>query len=121
MFKTIIRTTAMALSVAACALCPAPAFGQQGGFKGPGPAVVTVKEAQGMRDDAKVTLQGHIIQHLGGDKYMFKDATGTIRVEIDDDVWRGQTIAPDDLVEIHGEVDKDWNSVEIEVKRIAKK
>jgi len=120
MFKAIIRTTAMALIVA-CAICSVPALAQQGGFKGPGPAVTTVKDAREMRDNAKVTLQGYIIQHLGGDKYMFKDATGAVRVEIDNDVWRGLTIGPNDLVEIHGDVDKDWNSVEIEVKRIEKK
>lgn len=92
-----------------------------GGFTGPGPALTTVKEAQGMRDDTRITLNGQIVQHLGGDRYLFKDHTGSIRVEIDDDEWMGQTVGPDDTVEIYGEVDKDWNSVEIDVKRLTKK
>ena len=91
-----------------------------GGFSGPGLAPVTAKEAATMRDDAHVVLRGNIVQHLGKDKYLFKDESGTIRIEIDNDVWQGQTITPGDRVEIQGEVDKDWNSVEVEVGRIVK-
>lgn len=93
----------------------------QGGYTGPGPAIVTVKQAESMRDGARISLEGHIIQHLGGEKYMFRDKTGTIQLEIDHDNWNGQTVGPDDLVEIHGKLDKDWNSVELEVKTIRKK
>ncbi|MCC8193737.1 MAG: YgiW/YdeI family stress tolerance OB fold protein [Deltaproteobacteria bacterium] len=91
-----------------------------GGFSGPGLSPTTAKDAATMRDDAHVVLRGNIVQHLGKDKYLFRDASGTIRVEIDGDKWAGQTIAPGDTVEIHGEVDKDWNSVEVEVERIVK-
>ncbi|MDR1935344.1 MAG: NirD/YgiW/YdeI family stress tolerance protein, partial [Candidatus Accumulibacter sp.] len=59
-----------------------------------------------------------IIRHLGKDKYLFKDATGEITVEIDDDEWGGQTITPDDLVELQGEIDKEWRRVEIDVDRV---
>lgn len=92
-----------------------------GGFTGPGPAITTVEQAKSMRDDTKVTLRGNIIQHLGKDKYLFKDSSGTIHVDIDHDDWMGQTVGPEDTVEIYGEVDKDWNSVEIDVKRLVKK
>ena len=92
-----------------------------GGFSGPGLDPTTAKEAATMRDDARVVLRGNIVRHLGKDKYLFQDGSGTIRVEIDHDKWGGQTITPGDTVEIHGEVDKDWNSVEIEVDRIVKR
>ncbi len=96
-----------------------PAAGAYGGgFSGPGPATASVKEALSMQDDSFVILRGNIIQHLGDDKYLFKDATGTIRVEIDHDKWFGQNVTPTDTVELAGEVDKDWNRVEVEVKRI---
>jgi uncharacterized protein (TIGR00156 family) len=96
-------------------------YGQtSGGFSGPGPAVVTVEQVKGMSDDARVALRGHIIQSLGGKDYVFKDATGTINVEISNKRWQGQNIGPNDLVEIHGEVDKEWSKLEIEVKRIIK-
>ncbi len=54
------------------------------------------------------------------DLYVFKDASGTINVDIDHKRWNGVTVTPKDTVEIQGEVDKDWNSVEIDVKQIRK-
>ena len=92
-----------------------------GGFTGPGPALSTVQQARDMRDDSPVTLQGHIVQHLGDDHYLFKDNTGTINVEIDNKRWQGQNVGPNDTVEIYGEVEKDWSELEIEVDRIVKK
>lgn len=93
---------------------------QQGGFSGPGPALTTVKDAKTMADDAWVILKGNIIQHNGKKMYTFRDATGDIEVEIGRDEWGGQTISPTDLVEIRGEVDKDWNEFYIDVKRVMK-
>lgn len=93
---------------------------QSGGFTGPKASVATVAQAKQMRDDSKVTLRGNIVQHLGKDKYLFKDATGQITIEIDDEDWRGVKVGPNDQVEIYGEVDKDWNSVEIDVDVVRK-
>ena len=89
-----------------------------GGFSGPGIAPITVQQAMTLRDDSYAILRGNITQHLGKDKYLFKDTTGYIHVEIDHDKWGGQTVTPQDTVELHGEIDKDWNSVEIDVDRI---
>ena len=97
----------------------AAAGGGAGGFTGPS-MVVTVEQAKSLKDDAKVTLRGTIESHIGGENYIFKDATGTIEVEIDSRRWAGQTISATDRVEIFGEIDKDWNSIEIDVKRIRK-
>jgi uncharacterized protein (TIGR00156 family) len=91
-----------------------------GGFHGSGPALVTVQQAMAMKDDAPVTLRGHIVQSLGDEDYLFRDATGTIRVEIDHKRWAGLQITPDDLVEIQGEIEKDWNRTEVDVARIIK-
>ena len=73
-----------------------------------------------MRDDTWVTLRGNIVERISDDLYLFKDASGTINVDIDHKRWRGVTVTPKDTVEIQGEVDKDWNSVEIDVKEIRK-
>lgn len=89
-----------------------------GGFSGPGIVVSTVEQAKSMRDDAPVVLRGNIMRHLGKDKYLFKDQTGTITVEIDNDKWNGQNVNPGTTVELRGEVDKDWNSVEVDVDRV---
>lgn len=92
-----------------------------GGYTGPGPDIVTVAQAKEMRDDKQVALKGYIIQSLGDNNYLFKDSTGAITVEISQKHWQGLTIGPEDLVELRGEVDKDWSSVEIEVERIIKR
>ena len=102
----------------------ASSSGQGGGFTGPGTsdaALVTVEQARNMSDDARVRLRGNIVESLGHEHYIFKDATGTIRVEIDDKRWKGQNVAPTDTVELRGKVDKDWNEVEIDVKEVIKK
>lgn len=117
---------ALALSLtlgASDALAKGPDGGymQGGGYTGPGPALSTVKQAKDMRDDTPVTLRGHIIRHLGDERYVFEDQTGTINVEIDHKRWRGQNVGPNDLVEISGEVEKDWRELEIDVKSVVKK
>lgn len=92
-----------------------------GGFKGPdGTAKVTVAEALKMRDDAKVTLTGKIVKRLGPEKYEFSDGSGNITVEIENEDWRGLNVSPEDTVLIHGEVDREFNRREIDVKSISK-
>ena len=93
-----------------------------GGFTGPGPdvAVTTVEQAKTLPDDSRVVLRGNIVQSLGGKEYLFKDKSGSIIVEIEAKQWAGQEIGPDDLVALHGEVDRDDADVEIDVKRIIK-
>ncbi|PHZ95738.1 TIGR00156 family protein [Klebsiella variicola] len=93
---------------------------QAGGFTGPSGAVTTVANAKSLRDDTWVTLRGKITERISDDLYKFEDASGVINVDIDHKRWNGVTIGPQDTVEIQGEVDKDWNSVEIDVKQIRK-
>lgn len=124
----------LAVITAVMALACAPAFAanqggfsgpsstttQSGGFVGPSGTVTTAANAKTMRDDTWVTLRGNITERISYDLYIFKDASGTVNVDIDHKHWNGQTISPQDLVEIQGEVDKDWNSVEVDVKQIRK-
>ncbi|AGJ89104.1 TIGR00156 family protein [Raoultella ornithinolytica] len=93
---------------------------QKGGFIGPSGSVTTVENAKSLRDDTWVTLRGKIVQRISDDLYKFQDASGTVNVDIDHKRWNGLTVTPQDTVEIQGEVDKDWNSVEIDVKQITK-
>lgn len=97
-----------------------PAVQDGPGYAGP-VATMTVKEALELRDDARVILQGNIVQYLGKDNYMFTDKTGSVTIEIDDDFdWEGQSVGPDDTVIIFGKVDRDFKDFEIEVKRLVK-
>jgi len=117
---TLLSTAGLSFAAQGGFNAPAAAA-HGGGYSGPGPAIMTIEQAKSMRDDSHVTLQGNIVQHLGKDKYLFRDATGTIVVEIDHDEWGGQNIGPNDTVELYGEVDKEWMSVEIDVDRVVKK
>lgn len=102
--------------------------GQKGGFREsrePEVAafeVITVKQAKDAKDDTFVVLQGYIEKSLGGEKYLFRDETGTIKLEIEDKKFRGMTVYPDDFVQVSGEVDKGFfKETRIEVKNISKK
>lgn len=90
----------------------------QGGFKGPTPGLSSVAEAKTLRDDAWVVLEGNIVRQVGHELYEFSDSTGTINVDIDDKRWQGQAASPGSKIRIEGEIDKDWNSVEIDVKNL---
>lgn len=93
-----------------------------GGFTGPSVAAVSVVEAQKLGDDTPVVLVGSIEKSLGGEKYLFKDATGTIVVEIDDEDWNGVTVSETDVIEIRGEIDKDlMKAPKVDVDSIVKK
>ena len=95
---------------------------QPGGFKGPSAGVTTVADALKAKDDTLVVLTGHIEKETAKEKYLFKDATGSIIVEIDNEDWQGQNVTPADTVVIHGEVDKEiMHAPEIDVDRIEKK
>ena len=126
----------LAAMVAVMALCSAPVLAaQQGGFSGPTPTTTqsqnggfvgpngsstTVESAKSLRDDTWVTLRGNIVERISDDLYKFQDSSGIVNVDIDHKRWNGVTVTPQDTVEIQGEVDKDWNSVEIDVKQIRK-
>ena len=119
--KKLLAATSLALvlGLAGNAMAQQPAS-VRGGFQGPGLTVMTVSEALKLNDDAPVKLSGKIEKSLGNEKYLFKDATGSITIEIDDEDWNGVTVGPDDIVEIRGEVDTHWNKpTDIEVDSIA--
>ncbi|MBL5885012.1 YgiW/YdeI family stress tolerance OB fold protein [Lelliottia aquatilis] len=115
----------------------APVFAAQGGFSGPSATPAQTQTQQGgfvdndgnlttaakvkdQKDDSWVKLRGNIIERLSDDRYLFRDTTGTVNVEIDHKRWNGQTITPQDKVEIQGKVDKEWNEFEIDVKQVFK-
>ena len=92
-----------------------------GGFQGPGLQPSSVSEALKLNDDTPVVLVGQIEKSLGGEKYLFKDATGSVTVEIDNEDWRGVNVTPKDTIVIQGEVDKDFFKTEIDVDSVALK
>lgn len=91
-----------------------------GGFKADNSSVVTVKQAEDMKDDSWITVRGQLDKQIGDEDYLFRDSSGSMKVEIDHKRWNGQTITPKDQVELTGELDKDFNSIELDVKQVRK-
>ena len=117
-FKLPLLTGLMALSLTTAAAEPAgfgaPTVAGPQGFDAP--AVMSIAELKAdAKDKAIVTLEGRFVERLEKDKYLFKDRAGdTITAELDDDKdW--SHVAKDRPMRITAEVDRDWNSVEIEV------
>ena len=106
---------------------PAAAPGYQGpsasygGFQGPtgGTDNDTVAKALKAWDESPVVLTGNIVERLAGsdDKYVFRDGTGQIVVDIDHELFWGKTVTPANTVRIAGEVDKEmFEATKIDVK-----
>ena len=93
---------------------------QQGGYRGPNVEVTSVEDAKKLRDDSPVLLRGHIERYLGNEKYLFSDSTGIITIEIEHSVWGTLSVDENDLLEISGEIDRDFRGVEVEVDSIKK-
>jgi len=112
--------------IAAAAFCAAmtcaPSMAQFTGpsAKGAPPAAreVTAATIDSAREGSHVTLTGNIVTHLGRDYFTFRDASGDLRVEIDDDIWRDRKIGPETRVRISGEVERDRRGFYVDVERL---
>lgn len=70
-------------------------------------------------DDQDVVLRGHILRQVSKEKYIFSDGSGEIRVEIDAKKFPPQPINEKTLVELRGEVEKDFmQAPEIDVDSV---
>lgn len=81
----------------------------------------TVKQALSLKDDTKVQLKGYVVKSIGDEKYQFRDATGSITVDIDDELWHGKAISAKTPVTLMGEVDVDYKPtkrIEIDVDQV---
>ena len=117
----LVLTTSLALVFGLSGNALAQQQPARGGFQGPGLPVMTVADALKVSDDTPVKLAGKIEKSLGDEKYLFKDATGSVTVEIDNEDWRGVNVTPKDTIVIQGEIDKDFFKTEIDVDSVALK
>lgn len=91
---------------------------QAGGFN-QSEQVSRVAEAKNGYDDQFVVLQGKIVKQVGGDEYLFRDASGEITLEIDHEDWHGVNVSPNDEIRVYGEIDKSWRT-QVDVHRVEK-
>ena len=80
--------------------------------------VSKISDAKAMPDDTEVVIQGVIVQNLGDDDYLVKDDSGTVNIEIDEDLVQGNTITPETEVLITATVDKEGNVTSLEAEEI---
>ncbi|PWB31108.1 stress-induced protein YgiW [Pseudomonas sp. SDI] len=87
------------------------------GYTGPGAQPIsTVAAANDAADDSPVVLHGFVTKQLNNDdKYEFKDNTGTITVEIDNEDLPAVAFNEKTKVKLTGEVEKNLMSREIDV------
>lgn len=113
MYRTLPLFALTAVAVAA------HADPRNGGFQGPDNyQPVTVAETAGLPDDSEVRLEGFIVKALGDEEYEFRDDSGTLVVEIDDEDWGGLEVTPELKVQLHGEIDQERQAVEIDVDAV---
>ena len=86
-------------------------------FEGPGTAS-TVQDAASVKQAAKdspVLLEGVIVSKNGDELYVFEDASGTVLLEIDDDVMANKSVSPDNKVRLNGRVDSEDGNPTVDV------
>ena len=79
---------------------------------------MTVKEALDAKDDTFGILEGTLVKSLGDEKYEFQDATGTMTVEIDNDLRQHIQLQANQPVKLIGEVESEFMGNEFDVDRI---
>ena len=120
--KTIWLTSLGILLLSQPAMAGFTGGGTGGGFVGPSSGTAqTVEQALDARDDTPAVLEGHVVERVGKDKYVFQDATGKMTVEIDHEVFGARIVTPQTKVRLSGEVDSEFfrrNSVDVDVLEI---
>lgn len=91
-----------------------PAFAA---YNGPGVdnLVNNAKDASDAKNNSPVELTGYLVKSLGDEHYLFRDTTGDVEVEIDNALWRNIEVNSDSKVTLRGEVDDEWQGIEIEI------
>lgn len=105
---------ALAGSIILSCVLTMPAFAA---YTGPGveSLVSNAKDASHAKDETPVELTGYLVKSLGDEHYLFRDNTGDVEVEIDNALWRNIEVSSENKVILRGEVDDDWQGIEIEI------
>jgi len=91
------------------------------GYRGAEDArIMTVEQAKEMHDGATISLRGNLIDGSGGDKFKFRDKTGTIDTIIPQAVFDGREVKPDNMISINGSLEKKMTPPVVRVDRIQK-
>lgn len=116
-----LMTVATLLAISTSSFAGYQGNNTQGGYTGSNvAAVTTVAKAKKAYDNTPVSISGYIVKQIDEDTFIFKDSTGQIQIDVDDDAWNGLNVGAKTKVRIYGEVDKDDGRTQIDVRRISK-
>lgn len=80
---------------------------------------ITVEQALRANDETAVTLTGTIVRQIKHEHFEFKDTTGSISIEVDDDLINPKLLKAGTKVKIVGEIDTHrYKPTDIEVVKI---
>lgn len=70
-------------------------------------AATTVEEARTAPVLTRVALTGSLLNEVRRAQYMFRDATGDIRVRIEHEIWGGREITSRKTLDLRGRIETD--------------
>ncbi|BCH32020.1 hypothetical protein MesoLjLc_39500 [Mesorhizobium sp. L-8-10] len=80
--------------------------------------ITTVEQALTARRGQDVTVKGFVVKHLRDRYYLFRDATGEIRVKVERLRWRDRRVTSKTPVRLTGRIDRDFRELYINVGRV---
>ena len=85
--------------------------------------IISIQEARKKANNTYVSLEGFIIgkaKSINPEEFMFRDESDTIKIEVNNDVWRDQKVTPNTKIRILGQVDHNpvTGTTEIEVRQL---
>lgn len=96
-----------------------PAHKQDAGYKGTEDTTESqVKTLRDLKEGSWVTLEGNIVEKHSGDRYTFRDKSGSLPVTIDHKVWKERTYNASDLVRISGRTEGQGKNTALKVERL---
>lgn len=116
-----LMTVATLLTLSTSAFAGYQGNNTQSGYTGGNVATVTtLAKAKRAYDNTPASISGYIVKQIDEDTFIFKDSTGQIQIDVDDDAWNGLNVSAKNKVRIYGEVDKDDGRTQIDIHRISK-
>ncbi|MBM3116950.1 YgiW/YdeI family stress tolerance OB fold protein [Jeongeupia naejangsanensis] len=93
----------------------------QAGYNGPGSEATDVDTAAAALqapDKTAVSLEGYILRKLKGDRYEFRDKSGAIGIDIDEEQWPKEAVNDRTKVRVIGDIDRALSCIGVSVQSL---
>ncbi|WES67236.1 YdeI family stress tolerance OB fold protein [Superficieibacter sp. HKU1] len=100
---------------------PPPPHAMDDGYRGVEDArISTIEKAKAMHDGASVSFRGNLVKKTGDDRFLFRDKTGEITVQIPPSVFNDREVKPDHLLTLSGSLDKKQDPPLVRISHLEK-